>query len=235
MLLCYITDRCSFAGGDARQRAALLGKIAEAAEAGVDLIQLREKDLTPRALEELAREAVRAVREHSGTTKLLVNTRSDVALACGADGVQLPAGELPASEVRALWMRATTDPVDHRRVRAHGRRGSLVRQRKGQTSRSSRRFSKRYRGMSPALVLRRCARLALVRGLLDKSRGCASLRFSGPRARRRDPGRTLATVCLREPRGLPAYVSSRGATSQTRSDCCEKCDRSRLLFNAPDD
>lgn len=110
MLLCYITDRRSFAGGDAQQSTALLRRIAEAAGAGVDLIQLREKDLTPRALEQLAREAVGAVREHSGTTKLLVNTRSDVALACGADGVHLPAGELPASEVRALWMRASTRP-----------------------------------------------------------------------------------------------------------------------------
>ena len=159
MLLCYITDRCSFAGGDARQRAALLGKIAEAAEAGVDLIQLREKDLTPRALEELAREAVRAVREHSGTTKLLVNTRSDVALACGADGVQLPAGELPASEVRALWMRATTDPVIIG-MSAHTAEEVHSSEAQGADFAILAPIFKRYRGMSPALVLRRYERLA---------------------------------------------------------------------------
>ena len=83
---------------------ALLRRIAEAACAGVDWIQLREKDLSPRELERLAGEAVSAVRDHSATTKLLINGRTDVALACGADGVHLPAGELAASEVRALWM-----------------------------------------------------------------------------------------------------------------------------------
>ena len=58
-----------------------------------------------RALERLAHDAVCAARDHSDTTKLLINTRADVALALGADGVHLPAGELGASEVRALWMR----------------------------------------------------------------------------------------------------------------------------------
>ena len=107
MLLYYITDRKSLAGTDAQQRAALLSRIADAARAGVDYIQVREKDLSPRELEQLAREAVRAVRDNSTTTKLLVNSRADVALAAGADGVHLPAGELPASEVRALWMQCS--------------------------------------------------------------------------------------------------------------------------------
>lgn len=107
MLLYYITDRKGFPGSDAQQRAALLQRIAEAARAGVDYIQLREKDLSSRDLECLARDAVRAVRENSSTTKLLINGRADVALACGADGVHLPAGELPASEIRALWRRCS--------------------------------------------------------------------------------------------------------------------------------
>ncbi|MGA2903156.1 MAG: thiamine phosphate synthase [Candidatus Korobacteraceae bacterium] len=104
MLLYYITDRQGFAGTDTGQRTALLRRIAEAARAGVDYIQLREKDLSPRELERLAREAVRAVRDSSNTTKLLINGRADVALACAADGVHLPSGELPASEIRALWI-----------------------------------------------------------------------------------------------------------------------------------
>lgn len=107
MLLYYITDRQSFAGTEAQQRSRLLVRIGEAAHAGVDYIQLREKDLAAHNLERLAREAVRAVREHSATAKLLINGRADVALASGADGVHLPAGELAASEVRALWMRAS--------------------------------------------------------------------------------------------------------------------------------
>ena len=107
MLLYYITDRKSLAGTDAQQRSQLLVRIGEAARAGVDYIQLREKDLAARDLERLARDAVRMVRDHSATAKLLINGRADVALASGADGVHLPAGELDASEVRALWMQAS--------------------------------------------------------------------------------------------------------------------------------
>lgn len=107
MLLYYITDRKSLAGTDAQQRNRLLVRIGEAARAGVDYIQLREKDLAARDLERLARDAVRATRENSVTTKLLVNGRADVALASRADGVHLPAGELDPLEVRALWIRAS--------------------------------------------------------------------------------------------------------------------------------
>jgi thiamine-phosphate pyrophosphorylase len=107
MLLYYITDRKSLAGTDAQQRSRLLVRIGEAAHAGVDYIQLREKDLAACDLERLARAGVQIVRENSATAKLLVNGRADVALASGADGVHLPAGELAASEVRALWMQAS--------------------------------------------------------------------------------------------------------------------------------
>jgi thiamine-phosphate pyrophosphorylase len=105
MLLYYITDRKAFPGTDAQQREALLRRVADCARAGVDYIQLREKDLSAHELERLARDAIQAVRDSSAATKLLINARADVALACGADGVHLPAGELAASEVRALWMR----------------------------------------------------------------------------------------------------------------------------------
>jgi thiamine-phosphate pyrophosphorylase len=107
MLLYYITERNQFPGSDADRRAALRRKIAEAALAGVDYIQLREKDLAPRELERLARDAVKIVRENSQTTRLLINGRTDIALASGADGVHLPGGDLPASEVRSLWMKCT--------------------------------------------------------------------------------------------------------------------------------
>ena len=103
MLLYYITDRKGLGEADDGQRSALLRRIGEAARAGVDYIQLREKDLSPRDLERLAREALAEVRENSRTTRLLINERADVALACGADGVHLPAGQLSAFEVRALW------------------------------------------------------------------------------------------------------------------------------------
>jgi len=112
MLLYYITDRRGFGGTEGEQQAAVLRRIAQAARAGVDFVQLREKDLSPRELERLARKALRAVRDQSGTTKLLINSRSDIALACGADGVHLASGELSASEVRALWKKCSSrEPV----------------------------------------------------------------------------------------------------------------------------
>jgi len=54
MLLYYITDRTGFEGNNTEQRAALLRCVAEAACAGVDYIQLREKDLSTVDLELLA-------------------------------------------------------------------------------------------------------------------------------------------------------------------------------------
>lgn len=119
MILYYITDRRQLPGNEERRRADLLAKIAEAARHGVDFIQLREKDLSPRELLELAREAVRIVREsgneHRTVTEglrrrptLLINSRIDVALAAGADGVHLTASDISASDARAVWAKAVT-------------------------------------------------------------------------------------------------------------------------------
>ncbi len=109
MLLYYITDRQQFPGPEPRRRELLLARIAEAARAGVDYIQLREKDLPTRELESLAREAVGIVRETGNVkreTHLLINSRSDVALAIGADGVHLPSDDISASDARAVWSSA---------------------------------------------------------------------------------------------------------------------------------
>jgi len=106
VLLYYITDRKQFPGPEPRRRELLLARIAEAARAGVDYIQLREKDLPTRELESLAREAVGMVRETGNVkreTHLLINSRSDVALATGADGVHLPSDDIPASDARTVW------------------------------------------------------------------------------------------------------------------------------------
>src|ERR1700731_54411 len=96
-VLYYITDRTAFPGDDRTRRRRLLDKIAEAASHAVDYIQLREKDLPTRDLEALAREAMQIIREYSKlatdhwplTTALLINSRTDVALAAKADGVHL--------------------------------------------------------------------------------------------------------------------------------------------------
>ena len=115
-LLCYITDRSQFCGDEAARRARLLAKIGEAAHAGIDYIQLREKDLSARELETLSREALRVLWEaetseqnrrpgtdHGLRTALLINSRTDVALAVKADGVHLPAGDISPVEVRRIF------------------------------------------------------------------------------------------------------------------------------------
>jgi thiamine-phosphate pyrophosphorylase len=106
LLLCYITDRRQFGGSSADQIQQLLARITACAAAGVDYIQLREKDLSTRELEKLAVKALAALPGNS-PSKLLINSRLDVALACGAHGVHLPAGDLNAGEARALWSRAS--------------------------------------------------------------------------------------------------------------------------------
>jgi thiamine-phosphate pyrophosphorylase len=100
-LLYYITDRTAFPGDERTRRLRLLEKIAEAASAGIDYIQLREKDLPARDLESLAREAMRIMGEL--TTVLLINSRTDVALASEADGVHLPANGVSPAEVKQIW------------------------------------------------------------------------------------------------------------------------------------
>src|SRR5438105_1730238 len=93
MLLYYITDRSQFPGDEDARREALLKKVRECASSGVDYIQLREKDLSGRELEKLARLVVAAVRERSRDGRVLINSRIDVAIACGADGVHLRSGD----------------------------------------------------------------------------------------------------------------------------------------------
>lgn len=111
-LLYYITDRSAFPGDEPARRRGLLGKISEAARAGVDYIQLREKDLCTRELESLARDAVRAMRDAALTgmrhpaSALLVNSHTDVALAVQAAGVHLRSGDIDPQEVRKIWQAA---------------------------------------------------------------------------------------------------------------------------------
>ena len=86
------------------RRERLLRRIAESAAVGVDYVQFRERDLTNRELERLATKAVAAVR--GSNTKLLINSRVDVALAVGADGVHLRSTDMAASEARAIWVKS---------------------------------------------------------------------------------------------------------------------------------
>src|SRR5687767_5381811 len=87
---------------DRRRAARTLPEIArEAALSGLDDLQIREKDLSGRALAALVREVMAAVR---GTAvRVLVNGRPDIALVCGAHGVQLPEEGLPVADVKRAF------------------------------------------------------------------------------------------------------------------------------------
>jgi thiamine-phosphate pyrophosphorylase len=98
-----VTDRRRLVGGAActsTTRECLMQQIRYAVDAGIDLVQIRERDLDARELSALVRDAVACAR---GTpTRIVVNDRADVALACGAAGVHLRSDSAPASSIRAI-------------------------------------------------------------------------------------------------------------------------------------
>ena len=90
--LCLVTRR--HVGEDA-----LVEKVTAAVRGGVNVVQVREKDLPGGRLLAL-NHRLRQVTQ--GKALLIVNERVDVALACGADGVQLGEEALPVAEARRL-------------------------------------------------------------------------------------------------------------------------------------
>ncbi len=121
-LLYYITDRKALAGEDP------LPIIEQAVAAGIDLIQIRERDLPVRRLLALVEGAVK--RAGAGPTRILVNDRLDVAVATGAAGVHLPARGFPVEEVRRsypeLLIGASTHNLEELRRAADGGAGFAV-------------------------------------------------------------------------------------------------------------
>ncbi|HUG81753.1 MAG TPA: thiamine phosphate synthase [Bryobacterales bacterium] len=93
MILYYITDRGQCSGD-------LTDIVESVAVAGVDWIQIREKDLPDRELYALVRASL--ARTRGTATRILVNGRTDVALAAGAHGVHLPSDSVSAAAVRAI-------------------------------------------------------------------------------------------------------------------------------------
>jgi thiamine-phosphate pyrophosphorylase len=90
-VICLVTDRARFD---------VPSTVRAAARDGVDLVQVRERDLDDRALLALVR---RVIAEVAGTpARVLVNDRLDVALAAGAHGVHLRGDSIAASRVRAM-------------------------------------------------------------------------------------------------------------------------------------
>jgi thiamine-phosphate pyrophosphorylase len=78
----------------------LVKRAAHAARAGVDVVQVRERDLPDRLLAALVREIVGAT---AGTSaRVIVNDRADIAIVADAAGVHLRGDSAPASRVRAI-------------------------------------------------------------------------------------------------------------------------------------
>ncbi len=105
-VLCLVTDRRrlgarlgtppdAFATTDA-----LLTQVTAAAAAGVSLIQVRDADLSARALVALVRDIRDRVASYA--TKVVVNDRLDVALSSGADGVHLKRTSVSVAEALRL-------------------------------------------------------------------------------------------------------------------------------------
>jgi thiamine-phosphate pyrophosphorylase len=115
-----ITSRTLFPGNSDQQQAALLQQAARWAADGIDIIQLREKDLPAATLAHLARQILETIRQASGPnrgpnaspTKLLINSRPDVALATAAHGVHLTSStnQLTPTQVRQLYAEAHLPP-----------------------------------------------------------------------------------------------------------------------------
>jgi len=87
----------------------LLHTIVSVAAAGVDWIQLREKDLCGGEAFALAKAAIGAIRSRAASTRIIVNDRVDVALAAGAGGVHLSENGFSVSDARRLADRFAKD------------------------------------------------------------------------------------------------------------------------------
>ncbi|MCU1253391.1 MAG: thiamine monophosphate synthase [Edaphobacter sp.] len=112
MLRYAITSRALYPGDEIQQQAALLRQASSWIADGIDLIQLREKDLPATVIAALARKILKAITTAASPTKLLLNSRPDIAIATAAHGVHLTAApdELTPTQVRSLYA-STNSPA----------------------------------------------------------------------------------------------------------------------------
>ena len=103
MIRCLVTDRRRLAARSdslRRQCERLLDLIRAAVTDGIDLVQIRERDLSAADLVAIVDAAIAAARGSS--TRIIVNDRLDVALACGAHGVHLRSDSVGPGDARRI-------------------------------------------------------------------------------------------------------------------------------------
>jgi thiamine-phosphate pyrophosphorylase len=105
-IVCYVTDRRSLSVPAAQSDSVLVERIAAVAAAGVDWVQIREKDLPGRGLAALTRKAI----SRRSSARIIVNDRLDVAVTENAGGVHLGEASLPVADV-AKWVRRSESGV----------------------------------------------------------------------------------------------------------------------------
>jgi thiamine-phosphate pyrophosphorylase len=98
-------------------------QVARLSAGGATLVQLREKNLSPREFYSEAEEALRVARARG--VRLIINDRADIALAVQADGVHLGQDDLPPEAARSLLGRRaiigfSTHNIEQARAAARG-------------------------------------------------------------------------------------------------------------------
>ena len=109
---CYVTDRKLLAPAEGGTNTAILETIRKAIAAGVDWVQIREKDMAAAELLGLVQEALSGGgggRLQGAQKKIMVNDRLDVAIAASASGVHLGRESAPVREV-VQWCRPGNAP-----------------------------------------------------------------------------------------------------------------------------
>jgi len=112
MIRYAITSRALYPGSEQKKQAALIAESSRWIAEGINFIQLREKDLPAAEQAHLARKILGTIAFSSSPTKLLINSRSDIALATGAHGVHLTSSpdELTPAQIRTLYAVADHEP-----------------------------------------------------------------------------------------------------------------------------
>ena len=101
LITCLISDGSLSPENFNACKSTFLSRIQIAVNAGVSIVQIREKQLSTRMLFDLAAEVARIIK--GSETLLLINDRADVAAAAGANGVHLTGTSLGTDQIRRTF------------------------------------------------------------------------------------------------------------------------------------